>query len=82
MGTLRWRNELDLTGSVSYIKTRSIEADQYDTNEWRYELAAGYYLTTSLRADVTGSVTRFRNLSTVTDDYTTVGVRGNFVIYF
>jgi hypothetical protein len=82
LGTLRWRNELDLTAGVSYIKTRGIEADTYDTNEWRYEVTGGYYLTTSLRADVTGSMTRYRNLSTVTDDYTTVGVRGDFEINF
>jgi len=82
LGTLRWRNELDLTAGVSYIKTRGIQADQYDTNEWRYELTGGYYLTTSLRADVTGTVTRFKNLSLTGNDYATVGVRGDFEINF
>jgi hypothetical protein len=84
LGTLRWRNELNLSAGVSYTKIRGIEAQQDDTDEWAYTLSGGYYLTTNLRADVTGSVTTFKNLSNVVGggEYVTVGVNGNFEIIF
>jgi hypothetical protein len=82
LGTIRWRNELNLTAGVSYLKARGEQAEQDDTNEWEYSVSGGYYITTNLRADVTGTMTRFENLSQVADDYTTVGVNGNFEIIF
>ena len=82
LGTLRWRNELNLSAGVSYVKTRSIQAEQDDTDEWEYTLSGGYVITTSLSADVTGTVTRFKNHSTPGQDHMTVGVTGDFEIKF
>jgi hypothetical protein len=82
LGTLRWRNELNLTAGVSYVQVRGVEAAQDDTDEWEYSLSGGYYVTTNLRADVTGTVTRLKNYSDTTRDYLTVGVNGNFEIIF
>ena len=82
LGTLRWRNELNLTAGVSFTETRGVEAAQDDTDEWIYTLSGGYYVTTNLRADVTGTVTRFKNYSGIQQDYRTVGINGNFEIIF
>jgi hypothetical protein len=82
LGTLRWRNELNLTAGVSFTKVRGVEATQDDTDEWEYTLSGGYYVTTNLRADVTGTVTRFKNYSEAGIDYLTVGINGNFEIIF
>lgn len=82
LGTLRWRNELNLTVGVSFAQVRGVEATQDDTDEWVYTLSGGYRVTTNLHADVTGTVTRFKNYSAVQQDYLTVGIIGNFEIIF
>ncbi|MEE9457995.1 MAG: hypothetical protein V3W11_12690 [bacterium] len=82
LGTLRWRNELNLTAGVSFTRVRGVEATQDDTDEWEYTVSGGYYVTTNLRADVTGTVTRFKNYSGVAQDYMTIGINGNFEIIF
>jgi hypothetical protein len=82
LGTLRWRNELNLTVGVSFAQVRGVEATQDDTDEWVYTLSGGYRITTNLHADVTGTVTRFENFSQTGVDYLTVGIIGNFEIIF
>ncbi|MEE8639522.1 MAG: hypothetical protein V3T41_03850, partial [bacterium] len=82
LGTLRWRNELNLTAGVSFNQVRGIEATQDDTDEWEYTVSGGYYVTTNLRADVTGTVNRFKNYSLTAQDYLTIGINGNFEIIF
>jgi len=82
LGTLRWRNELNLTARVSYTKVRGVEAAQDDTDEWEYTASGGYYVTTNLRADVEGTLSRYKNLTSAGLDYVTIGVTGNFVITF
>lgn len=83
LGTLRWRNELNLSAGVSYTRVRvSANAGEDDTDTWDYTLSGGYYITTNLHADVTGSVKQFTNLTQAGQDYTTVGLSGNFEIIF
>ncbi|MGD8719398.1 MAG: hypothetical protein PVH29_11335 [Candidatus Zixiibacteriota bacterium] len=82
LGTLRWRNELNLSAGVALTRTRGIEAEQDDTDQWDYTLSGGYTITTNLRADVSGSIIRYSNLTMTGQDYVTVGVRGDFEISF
>jgi hypothetical protein len=82
LGTIRWRNELNLTAGVDYTQVRGENSSEDDSNEIKYTLSGGYYVTTNLHADVTGSLAEYRNLSEEGQDYTTVGVTGNFEIIF
>lgn len=83
LGTIRWRNELNLTAGVSMTRIRGNEnSTEDDSDQMEYTLSAGYYITTNLHADVTGSLTQYTNLSEVGRDYNTVGVTGNFEIIF
>ncbi|NIT35326.1 MAG: hypothetical protein GTN49_02315 [candidate division Zixibacteria bacterium] len=82
LGTLRWRNELNLTAGVSFTKVRGVNAAQDDTDEWEYTASGGYYVTTNLRADVTGTLSRYKNLTSAGLDFVTIGVNGNFEIIF
>jgi hypothetical protein len=82
IGTLRWRNELNLQGTVELIRTRVEQGINDDTDQWKYSVSGGYYFTTNLRMDITGSYTTYHNLSQVGTDYSTIGVQGNFEIIF
>jgi hypothetical protein len=82
IGTLRWRNELNLQGTVELVRTRVEQGINDDTDQWKYSVSGGYYFTTNLRMDVTGSYTTYHNLSQVGTDYSTIGVQGNFEIIF
>jgi len=82
LGTLRWRNELNIEGSVSLTQTRYENTANDDSDRWDYSLSGGYYLTTSLHLDITGRYTTFANISTTGADYSTISVSGNLEIIF
>jgi hypothetical protein len=82
IGTLRWRNELNLQGSVELARTRVEHGINDNTDQWNYSVSGGYYFTTNLRMDVTGSYSMYHNLSQVGTDYSTIAVTGNFEIIF
>ncbi|MCK5643741.1 MAG: hypothetical protein KAJ19_23270, partial [Gammaproteobacteria bacterium] len=82
LGTLRWRNELNLQAGVKLVRTRVERGINDDTDQWTYTISGGYYFTTNLRMDITGSYITYRNLSQVGTDYNAIGVTGNFEIIF
>jgi hypothetical protein len=82
IGTLRWRNELNLQGTVELVRTRVEHGLNDNTDQWKYSLSGGYYFTTNLRMDLTGSYTTYHNLSQIGTDYNTIAVQGNFEIIF
>lgn len=83
LGTIRWRNELNLTAGVAVTQVRvSANSTHDNTDEVEYTLSGGYYITTNLHADVTGSLKQYTNLTQAGQDYSTVGVSGNFEIIF
>ena len=82
LGTLRWRNELNMESSVSLTQNRYENTSMDNSDRWDYSLSGGYYLTTSLHLNITGRYTSYTNLSTVGADYNTISVFGNLEIIF
>ncbi|MCP4228561.1 MAG: hypothetical protein GY771_00230, partial [bacterium] len=82
LGTLRWRNELNLEANVSLNQSRYENTANDNSDRWDYSLSGGYYLTTSLHLDITGKYTTFKNISMAGADYNTISVSGNLEIIF
>jgi hypothetical protein len=64
----RFRNELDMQGTLTYSRTRySGEYSYEDLDRWTFNLSAGYYLTSNLHLTISSTYSKYNYLEQTTD---------------